>query len=103
MNTPIFAFITFTTQEARERFGKFNCKKRFSGNKNLDYEKYELLGEEADVRFCNEPSDILWENLEKSYFGRMSRRIISAIIIVIFLFFTTLIFYLLRAEAGSFA
>ena len=36
LTTPIFAFITFTTQEARESFGKYNCKTRFSGNKNLD-------------------------------------------------------------------
>ena len=47
MTTPIFAFITFTTQEARERFGKNNCKTKYSGNKNLDYKKYILLGEEA--------------------------------------------------------
>ena len=95
MNTPIFAFITFTTQEARERFGKFNCKKRFSGNKNLDYEKYELLGEEADVRFCNEPSDILWENLEASNFGRKTRKFVAGNITLAFLAVMTIVFFLL--------
>jgi len=25
IDTPIFAFVTFTTQEGKERFGKYNC------------------------------------------------------------------------------
>ena len=37
IDTPIFAFVTFTTQEGRERFAKFNCKKMPSGATNPIY------------------------------------------------------------------
>ncbi len=61
----------------------------------MDYKKYILLGEEADIRFCNEPSDIIWENLEVSSFGREGRKIFAGNIILAFLAITTVIFYLL--------
>lgn len=37
LTTPIFAFVTFTNQEGRERFGKFNAKYCPSGAQNKDY------------------------------------------------------------------
>lgn len=102
LTTPICAFITFTTQEARERFGRYNCKTRFSGNQNLDYEEYELLGEKAEISFCNEPSDIIWENLQVTNLGRISYKVVATKITLAFLAITTVIFYFLRLEAGSF-
>ena len=102
LTTPICAFITFTTQEARERFGRYNCKTRFSGNKNLDYKAYTLLEEEAEISFCNEPSDIIWENLEVSNSRRKAKKFAAGNIILAFLAITTVIFYFLRLEAGSF-
>ena len=62
-----------------------------------------MLGEEAEVRICNEPSDILWENLEFSKIGRTSRACISTILVVIFLIFTFGLFSYLRSHAGEFA
>jgi len=62
-----------------------------------------LLGEEAEVRICNEPSDILWENLEFTNIGRASRKCISTVLVVIFLIFTFVLFSYLRSHAGLFA
>lgn len=60
-----------------------------------------LLGAETQVRFCNEPSDIIWENLENSNIGRKSREFLAGIGILLFLILTTVIFSLLRAKAGE--
>ena len=60
-----------------------------------------LLGKETEARFCNEPSDIIWENLEHSNLGRKSRECLAGILITLFLIFTTVIFSLLRKEAGQ--
>lgn len=103
LNTPIFAFVTFTNQEGKERFNKNNSKKLPSGALNLDYRPFMLLGEESEVRICNEPSDILWENLEFSNFGRARRICLASILVLIFLIFTTVVFSILRARAGVFA
>ena len=62
-----------------------------------------LLGEEAEVRICNEPSDILWENLEFTKIGRASRRCIAFCMISLFLIATSFLFAYLRSEAGIFA
>jgi hypothetical protein len=62
-----------------------------------------LLGEEAEVRICNEPSDILWENLEFTNIGRASRRCIAFCMIAFFLLSTLVLFSLLRSQAGKFA
>lgn len=62
-----------------------------------------LLGEETEVRFCNEPSDILWENLEFTKFGRTRRTCVASVLILIFLIFTTALFSILRSKAGIFA
>ena len=37
LQTPIFAFVTFTNQEGKERFGKYNSYKLPSGAHNPDY------------------------------------------------------------------
>ncbi len=96
LDTPIFAFVTFTTQEGKERFGKFNSKKLPSGAVNHNYKPFTLLGKETEARFCNEPSDIIWENLENSNIGRKSRECLAGIFICVFLIITTVIFSLLR-------
>jgi len=62
-----------------------------------------LLGEEAEVRICNEPSDILWENLENTKIGRTGRTCCAHIFVAIFLFFTFVLFLILRSSAGKFA
>ena len=101
LDTPIFAFVTFTTQEGKERFGKYNSKKLPSGALNHNYKPFVLLGNETEVRFCNEPSDIIWENLEHSNIGRKSRECLAGIGIFLFLICTTIVFSLLRRRAGQ--
>ena len=103
LETPIFAFVTFTNQEGKERFGKYNSKKLPSGATNPDYKPFELLGEDAEVRICNEPSDILWENLEFSNIGRAGRRCFSIFVTTLFLIATFLIFLWMRSKSGEFA
>ena len=49
LDTPIYAFVTFTTQEGRERFGRFNCKKLPSGAVNHNYKPFVLLGKETEA------------------------------------------------------
>ena len=68
----------------------------------MDYKKYTLLEEEAEISFCNEPSDIIWENLEVSNSRRKAKKFAAGNIILAFLAITTVIFYFLRLEAGSF-
>jgi hypothetical protein len=103
LESPIFAFVTFTNQEGKERFGKHNSYYLPSGAYNKDYEPFMLLGEKAEVRICNEPSDIIWENLEFTNVGRASRRCISFCVVTFFLFVTFALFAYLRSEAGIFA
>lgn len=60
-----------------------------------------MLGKETEARFCNEPSDIIWENLENSNIARKGRECLVGIFITFFLIITTIIFSLLRAKAGQ--
>jgi len=61
-----------------------------------------LLGEEAEISFCNEPSDIIWENLECGYLGRKMRYFVAAYIIFMFFIISSVIFSVLRVKAGTF-
>lgn len=103
LTSPIFAFVTFTNQEGKERFGKYNSYHLPSGAYNPDYKPFNLLGDEAEVRICNEPSDILWENLEFTKIQRGSRTCCVTILVTIFLIFTFTVFAFLRSKAGIFA
>jgi hypothetical protein len=61
-----------------------------------------LLGEEAEINFCNDPSDIIWENLECGYFGRKLRYFVVAFIILIFFIISSIVFSVLRVKANTF-
>ena len=103
INQPIYAFVTFTNQEGKERFGKHNSKYLPSGANNPDYKPFKLLGEDAEVKICNEPSDIIWENLEFSKLQRASRTCLVTLAITLFLIATFIVFAFLRSYAGLFA
>jgi hypothetical protein len=68
----VCAFITLTTQEARERIAKWRFKFNEDGSPNdyyedfkisQDYKPFKLFGEELEFEVAPEPSDIIWENL----------------------------------------
>lgn len=64
-NTPVSALVTFNTQEAAERCGKFFYKKdSFTGKANPDHRFLTIDTVELDVTEAPEPSDIIYENFE---------------------------------------
>ena len=67
------AFITFKTQEAKERIAKWRIKKNEDGTNNKDCildRKFEIFDEELRFEAAPEPSDIIWENLEIKKFSK---------------------------------
>ena len=65
LKQPVYAFVTFTEQEAYERCeGTFFKELRGGGGPNKDYEPLMLLEEATVVAEAPEPSNVLWENLE---------------------------------------
>lgn len=66
LQTPVCAFITFTTQEAKERAMKYYCKFNEDGTDNGDYDPITSNEEVLEVLDAPEPSNILWENLQIS-------------------------------------
>lgn len=66
LHTPVCAFITFTTQEAKERAMKYYSKYNEDGTSNSDYDPIISKDQEMEVVDAPEPSNILWENLQVS-------------------------------------
>ena len=67
LQTPICAFVTFTTQEAKERALKYLSKKNENGTDNGDFtDGFKSSDIELEVVDAPEPSNILWENLQVS-------------------------------------
>ena len=65
MTTPIKAFITFDTIEGKDRCLKYLSKKLSTGQKNDHFEPFKLLDEQVNLRNAPEPSNIIWENLQR--------------------------------------
>jgi ribosomal protein L23 len=60
---PSCAYITFTTQEAKERCEKYLFIVDSNGHKNKVREKISVLGVKPIVEKAREPSDIIWHNV----------------------------------------
>ena len=63
INHPVCAFVTFTTQEGKERAMKYYCLLNEDGTPNGDYEA--LVSDEITLEVIDapEPSNLIWENL----------------------------------------
>lgn len=61
--SPVAAFVTFTTQEAKERAMMYLCKENEDGSYNDDYDAFISNGQEMVVMDAPEPSNIIWENV----------------------------------------
>jgi len=67
LSIPVCAFVTFATQEGYERCAKrvFTAAQKRRGNAGLA-DRLTILDEVAEVDAAPEPSNIIWQNLEKS-------------------------------------
>jgi DNA-binding transcriptional regulator of glucitol operon len=64
VTSPVAAYVTFTTQEAKERCKRYFFKLNDDGTKNLDYEDGLIIGsDELEVLEAPEPSNVIWENI----------------------------------------
>lgn len=64
---PVAAYVTFTTQEAKERCKKFFFKLNEDGTKNIDYTDGLIVdSHELEVLEAPEPSNVIWENIQKT-------------------------------------
>ena len=59
------------------------------------------MGHNVVVNTANEPSDIIWENLQYGYSYMNRQQIKVGIIITIFIFLTFMLFSVLKATAGK--
>ena len=81
MQTPVYCFLTFETEE-----GKCRCDEYNDTVKDNDYAHYRtFLGEEIDMQPATEPTDIIWENRHFTSFQRFVRSIIVMFIIFLLL------------------
>lgn len=77
MQTPVYCFLTFETEE-----GKCRCDNYNDTVKDPDYAQYKtFLGQEIDMVEASEPTDIIWENRHFSSFSRFVRSIIVCFIL----------------------
>lgn len=64
---PVAAFITFENQEGYER--ACNLKGKLNWKKKLIESKYQFLGHPFAMYEAKEPTNIKWENRDKTYTG----------------------------------
>ena len=100
LQIPVCAFVTFTTQEAKERAMKYFCKFNEDGTDNLDYEAFSSSGFELKVTDAPEPSNIIWENLEVSSFYQKANFSVVVVIITAALVAVFFLFLWLKVKAG---
>lgn len=77
MQTPVYCFLTFETEEGKCRCDIYNETVQLE-----DYAHYKtFLGGEIDMTPASEPTDIIWENRHFSGFQRFVRSIIVCMIL----------------------
>lgn len=96
---PVAAFITFETQEAYER--ACNLKGIKNWKNELVRSKVKLLGEPFAMQEAPEPTNIIWENRDKTVTQQLKRQIGVYIAISLFLAGAFTIFYLLKRQTIS--
>eukprot|EP00347_Sterkiella_histriomuscorum_P002409 403368266 len=96
LTRPVAAFITFETQEGYERAcnikGKKNWKKEIVNSKHKFFDDY-LCFQEAP-----EPTNIIWENRDRTFKQQTTRKIIVVAIIIILLIAAFIAFYVLKLQ-----
>lgn len=91
---PVAAFITFETQEGFERAKELTGKKNWKDE--IVSSEYTLLGEPLSMTQAPEPTNIIWENRDKSFQTKLKRKFIVVAIIIILLLGAFLAFYFLK-------
>lgn len=77
MQTPVYCFLTFETEE-----GKCRCEIYNETVSTRDFTHYKtFLGEEIDMHEASEPTDIIWENRHFQTSERFMRSIIVCFIL----------------------
>lgn len=78
MQTPVYCFLTFETEEGKCRCDIYNETVQLE-----DFAHYKtFLGSEIDMTAASEPTDIIWENRHFSAFQRFVRTIIVCLILL---------------------
>lgn len=99
--TPVTCFVTFETQEGFDRCEYWLFNKTREGKKNKHFIETKLQGHKAAVASANEPTDIIWENLQftKMFMRKCQCKVFVIILLVVICIF--LLFTALKSTAGK--
>jgi len=93
LRVPVTAFITFETQEGYERACNIKAKRNWLCR--LNYEQ-EFLDAPLYFREAPEPTNIIWENRQVTFFQQIIRTIIVIAIILVLFVGCLFVFYYLK-------
>jgi hypothetical protein len=94
---PVAAFITFENQEAYER--ACNLKGVRNWKNELVQASASLLNEPFAMWEAPEPTNIIWENRDKTVQEQLKRKIIVVLLIIVLLLAAFTAFYVLKRQA----
>ena len=94
-------FITFETEDGIDRCENYLFKYEQDGSKNKYFKPMKMLDVDVEVCRANEPSDIIWENLEYSWHYMKKMQVFVGIIILIFIALSFFLFTYLKSTAGK--
>jgi len=99
--TPVNCFVTFESQEGFDRCEYYLFQRSREGKKNKHLKHTMLMGHRAHVNSANEPSDIIWENLQftKMFMRKCQTKVFF--VILIFVLLTFVLFSLMKSTAGK--
>lgn len=93
---PVAAFITFETQEGYER--ACNLKGTRNWKEQLVSAKHSFMGEPLAMQEAPEPTNIIWENRDKTFTTQLKRKAIVVLVVIALLLGAFVGFYILKRQ-----
>ena len=102
-NRPVSAFVTFTNQEAKEKCNTFYLAfDPITGKANKDFTTgLKMDGMDLEVVDAPEPSDVIYENFDKSKAAIACNECILYMSLVVLVFVAGLLFVFLKLKSGK--
>ena len=96
LSRPVAAFITFESQEGYERACELKPKTNFK--REIIETKYKFLGEPLCFWEAPEPTNIIWENRDKTFSQQAQRKGIVITVIFLLLLLAFMAFFFLKKQ-----
>lgn len=90
------AFITFETQEGYER--ACNIKGKRNWKREVVSAEHRFLGDFVSFEEAPEPTNIIWENRDKTFKEQTKRKVVVVVVIIVLLLAAFFAFYLLKQQ-----